>query len=131
MRSPRRFLWTALATVAVALCVGVGAAWATEYFSGPIQAGQTIPGPVDDQCNLPYTWITYNQFDKGTSDYGRVFFSNDAGSWLDEVNGYGNISTSTGSNYKYQKRADVRNPTSIGYIGEAYFGTVGQGFVCT
>lgn len=128
-RGPRRFLWTALAAVAAALCVGVTAALATEYYSGPVYANTTITSVADNTCQLPY-WITYDEFDKGTADYGRVFFINDGGTWLDERSGYGDIATSTGSNYKFQKRAAIRNPQNIGYTGSAYFGVTGQGGQC-
>lgn len=118
--------------VLIGLWVGVGVALAESYgtyFSGTWYAGQTHPSAYDDTCSFPY-WINYDEFDKGSSDYGRVMFITSGGTWKQGKVGYGVIATSE-PNYKYQKKAAARNPTGIGYTGSALLGFTGSGGICT
>lgn len=119
-RRPVRSLALTGGVVAL-LWLGAGVAQAdvvAYYYSGPVYAGETITSAYDNTCADPY-WIYYNEFDKGSSDYGRVFFIDSGGTWKDEVSGDGDIWTSV-SSYTWQKKAAIRNPSNVGYTGSAW-----------
>lgn len=69
-----RLLCLVLVAAVMALWVGVSVARADQsrtFWSGAVHAGVTV-SDVYDGCNFRYY---YDEFDKGTADYGRVFLS--------------------------------------------------------
>jgi hypothetical protein len=111
----KTYLCLALCLILAALWVGVGSAKAGTYWNGGLPASTTV-SDVYDGCSFRYY---YDELDKATSDYGRVFFIDSVGSWHDEVSGYGDVWTSE-PNYNYQKKAAARNSTSVGYNATAW-----------